>query len=188
FDALEVPRVRETLTDDARLQPDHGTPGGDGHRDLVGYEERHAPVASGQVAWLPATSAPAWQARASASSGARPRASEDRNTPSNASPAPVASTSSIGSAPALTSRPSAINVAPFPPRLTAAKRYRSPSTRAAPSPSVPVSTLASRSFASITSHVAVSSTNRSTPNVSRSGHDAASTAISGVRAPSIAAT
>ena len=69
-------------------------------------------------------------------------------TPSNASPAPVASTSSTASPSAATSRPSAINVAPFAARLTAAKRYRSPSARAASSPSAPVRTRASRSFAS----------------------------------------
>src|SRR5439155_7126297 len=156
LDALEVAWERETLTDHACLQPDDGMSRGDGHRDLVGHEERHAP-ASGQVAWLAATSAPAWQARESASSGARPRASEESRTPSNASPAPVGSTSSITSPSAATGRPSAINPAPFAARLTAAKRYRAPSTRAASTPSVAVSTRASRSFASTTSHAAVSS-------------------------------
>ena len=96
--ALPVPRMRQALADDARLERHHRTARGDRERDLVGHEERHAGSRAGQFSVLAATSAPAWHAAASAAAASSPRARPARSTPSNASPAPVGSTSRIASA------------------------------------------------------------------------------------------
>jgi hypothetical protein len=74
------------------------------------------------VSALEATRAPAWHARRSAASGSTPRASAASNTPSNASPAPVASISTTDYAPTSTSDPSNDIAAPFSPSFTHATR------------------------------------------------------------------
>ena len=117
-----------------------------------------------------------------------PRARDDSSTPSNASPAPVGSCSSIGRAGSRSATPSTTAAAPSDPSFTAAIRNRSPSTRAASRPWRPVSAVASGPFARIASQSAVPRRNRSAPKASTSGQEAASIARIGVRLRSIART
>ena len=107
-DALDVPRVRQPLADHARLQADDGAPLRERGR---APPSRHgaAPVTPPPPATprrSPPRSLPPGRRAASASPGSVPRASDASRTPSNASPAPVGSRSSMASGTASYSRPS----------------------------------------------------------------------------------